>query len=173
MNTIVVSYSLTGNNNALADSIAKALGVEHVSIWEQKSRNTGTIAADLLLGRTPRVTPDAGALDGRDMVIFVGPVWMKCVATPFRTFFKRLKESPRPYAYVSVSGGALGPNPNLAKELTKRLGRAPAVLIDMHIADLLPIEKPSMKDTGDYRLTPEDNMKLTGRAVQELRDAIA
>jgi len=173
MNTIVVSYSLSGNNDALAGSIAKALGAEHIRIREQKNRNTGTIAVDLLLGRTPRVSPDADRLAGGDMVVFVGPVWMKCVATPFRVFFKRLREHPVPYAYVSISGGALGPNPNLAKELTKRLGMAPVSLVDMHIADLLPIEKPSMKDTGDYRLTPEDNVKLTDLAVRELQSAMA
>ena len=173
MNAIVVSYSWTGNNDALAHSIAKELGAEHIRIAEQKERSNAAIVFDLLLGRTPRVTPAAGVVEGRDMVIFVGPVWMKCVATPFRTFFRQLKQTPRPYAYVSISGGALGPNPNLSKELTKRLGTKPAALVDMHIADLLPMDKPTMKDTGDYRLTDEDNVKLTDRAVKELRDAIA
>ena len=172
MNTIVLSYSLTGNNKALAGSIAGALGADHVSITEPKDRTNGTIVADLLLGRTPRVTPAAEAIEGRDMVIFVGPVWMGNVATPFRTFFKRLRQNPGRYAYVSISGGALGPNSNLARELTKRLGSAPAALIDMHIADLLPIPKPTMKDTGDYRLTDGDKAKLTDRAVVELTAAM-
>ena len=174
MKAIVMSYSLTGNNKALAGSIARELGVEHLSIEEPKGRTNGAIAADLLLGRTPRVTPAAGAVEGREMVIFVGPVWMGHVATPFRSFFKRLKRDPIPYAYVSISGGALGPNPKLAKELKKRVGTAPAALIDMHIADLLPAgTKPNMKDTGEYQVTDGDIKRLTETMVPALRKVLA
>lgn len=174
MNTIVVSYSLTGNNKALAGSIAGALGAEHVSITEPKDRTNGAIVTDLLLGRTPRVTPGPSAVEGRDMVIFVGPVWMGNVATPFRTFFRYLKKNPIPYAYVSISGGALGPNPKLMKELKKRAGTVPAALIDMHIADLLPIgAKPAMKDTGEYQINDSDIGKLTDTAVGELKKVLS
>ena len=98
---------------------------------------------------------------------------MGSAATLFRAFFRRLKQRPCPYAYVSISGGALGPNPKLEKELTKRVGTAPAVLIDMHIADLLPTDKPTAQDTGSYRITDEGMASLAGMAVEKQKAAIA
>ena len=59
MNTAVISYSLTGNNDALAKSIAGKLSAEHISVTEAKNRKTGAIIADLLFNRTPKVLPSA------------------------------------------------------------------------------------------------------------------
>ena len=43
MKITVISYSLTGNNEALAASVAAALGAEHIKISEPKRRTIGTI----------------------------------------------------------------------------------------------------------------------------------
>ncbi len=53
MQTIVISYSLTGNNDALATSIATELVAKHIKIIESKPRTNGTIALDMLFNRTP------------------------------------------------------------------------------------------------------------------------
>jgi hypothetical protein len=172
MKAIVISYSLTGNNRDLARSLAARLGVQHASISEPKPRSTGKVVLDVILNRTPRITMPVEETQGYDWVLFVGPVWMGQVATPFRACFNQLGPQIDRYAFLSISGGADGPNPKLAGELERRLGQAPACVIDLHIADLLPPEpKPTRKDTMAYRLTESDVTHLTDAAVAALSQA--
>jgi hypothetical protein len=171
---LVVSYSLTGNNDALAGSIAADLGAEHYTITESKPRTMGTIILDLLLDRTPKVDPPVNKLANEDLVLLVGPVWIGQVATPLRAWLKHLKAVHGRYAFVSISGGADGPNPKLAGELLKRAGREPSALINLLIADLLPPEpKPVRKVTSAYHLSAGDVKSLTRTAVKILRETLA
>jgi hypothetical protein len=172
MRTVLVSYSLTGNNDALAASIAAELGSEHIRIVEPRVRTLGMIALDRLFGRTPKVSPAAGRTDGYDLVLLVGPVWMGRVAAPLRANLRHLRRSAGRYAFVSVSGGADGPNLGVAGDLTKRTKRAPAAVIDLQIVDLLPRDpKPTRQDTEDYRVTQKDVKRMTEIVVEKLRDA--
>jgi hypothetical protein len=91
------------------------------------------------------------------------------VATPFRVCFKQLGDI-RKYAFISISGGADGSNPKLARELEERLGQEPACVIDLHIADLLPADpKPTRKDTMAYRITESDVNHLADQVVEKLQ----
>ena len=145
----VVSYSLTGNNEALAASLAAELAAEHIKITESKARTMGTIILDMLFKRTPRVSPIPDKVEDNDLVLFVGPVWMGQVATPLRACFKHLKGRIGQYGFIAISGGADGANLKLAGELKKRAGKEPSALIDLHIADLLPPDpKPGRKETS-------------------------
>ena len=171
MKTTVISYSFTGNNKALADSIASVLSAEHIKITESGTRTFGTIALDMLFNRTPKVYPAMNGVEESDLVLFFGPVWMGHVAAPFRACFKGLKSSLKQYAFISISGGADGPNPNLAGELKKRLGKKPSTVIDLHIAEILPSNpKPTREDTSSYRLNEEDIERLTERIFPPLRE---
>jgi multimeric flavodoxin WrbA len=170
---IVISYSLTGNNENLAASLAATLGAEHVRITEPKPRATGKIVLDMVSKRTPKIIMPVEEIEGYDLVLFVGPVWMGQIASPFRACFKQLCQEIGKYAFVSISGGADGPNPKLANELETRLGKEPVCLIDLHIADLLPSEpKPTRKDTMAYRVTERDVKHLTDTIVATLRKAM-
>ena len=174
MKTVVVSYSLTGNNGDLAASLAAALGAEHVSITESKRRAMGTIVLDVMFKRTPKIALSAEKLEGYDLVLFVSPVWMGQIASPLCACFKQIGHQIDRYAFVSICGGADGPNPKLAAELESRLGRAPACLVELHIADLLPPEpKPTRDMTMAYRVTAEDVAQLTDTAVATIRKATA
>ena len=174
MKITVISYSLTGNNEALAASIASEISAEHIRITESKSRTNVTIALDMLFNRTPRVNPIVNNVEDNDLVIFVGPVWMGHVASPLRACFKDLKASLSRYALISISGGADGENPKLAGELIKRVGKEPIALIDLHIADLLPSDpKPTRDITSAYRLNDEDVRSLTNKIVKTLQEAMA
>jgi flavodoxin len=171
MKTLIISYSLTGNNDALATSIATALAAEHTKVIELKPRTMFTIFIDMLFNRTPLIMPLLEKPADYDLVIFMAPVWMGQVATPLRACFKQLKASPAKYAFVSVSGGSAGPNTKLETDLVKRTGKAPAALIDLHIADLLPANpKPTQKDTAAYRLNSNDVKKLAEIAVKKLQE---
>jgi len=173
MRITVFSYSLTGNNEALAASIAAEFGAEHVKITESKQRSMRTIILDILFNRTPQVLPATYKVGDNDMVIFVGPVWMGHVASPLRAYLKHIKILPAQYAFISISGGALGPNTKLADELTKRVGKEPSVLIDLHIADLLPTDsKPTRKDTSKYRLNDTDVQHLTLTIMKILKSKV-
>ena len=123
MNLIVVSYSLTGNNHALAASVAAKLNARHISITElrQKKRTMGTTARELLLGITPKVQPAPDSLAAAEAVLLVAPVWIGSVATPLRAYMKRLGKLSCPYAFLTISGGADGHNLKLEKELTSRV----------------------------------------------------
>ena len=53
MNIAVISYSFTGNNEALARSVADALSAEHIRISEAKPRTLGRITFDMIFDRIP------------------------------------------------------------------------------------------------------------------------
>jgi hypothetical protein len=171
---VVISYSLTGNNEDLAKNLAKKMAAEHVSIAEPKPRTMGTIVSDIVFGRTPKIRMPEMMAKEYDLVVFVGPVWMGQVATPFRACFKQLRPKVGTYAFASISGGADGPNPKLADELKKRLGKEPVAVIDLHIADLLsPEPKPTRKDTSAYRVNEKDVKHLTDMIEAALNTTIA
>ncbi|MDF2571474.1 MAG: hypothetical protein K0R55_3078 [Sporomusa sp.] len=173
MSIAIISYSLTGNNETLADEVAKALSAEHLKITEKKPRKTATIMLDMILSRTPRVQPLPSSLAQYEKILFVGPVWMGKSATPFRAYFKYLKAHPHLYAFASISGGALNTNPKLADDLKKRVGTKPVALVDLHISDLLPPDpKPTMKETSSYHLNDGDISKLTDIIVNSVINAM-
>jgi flavodoxin len=173
MKVLVVSYSLTGNNRDLAASLAEALEADHVSITETKSRSMGTIVLDIVFRRTPKIVMPEVKAEAHDLVLFVGPVWMGQIATPFRACFRQLGPEIGDYAFVTICGGADGPNPKLADELEKRLGKEPVSLLDLHIADLLPSEpKPTRDDTMAYRTTERDVKRLTDTVAPTLRQIV-
>jgi hypothetical protein len=173
MKAIVVSYSLTGNNRDLAASVAATLGVEHVRITEPKPRKMGKIVLDVIFKRTPKIIMPVEKIEAYDWVLFFGPVWMGQIASPFRACFDQLGQKIGEYAFISICGGADGPNPKLADELEERLGKEPACLLDLHIADLLPSEpKPTRNDTMGYRITEEDVKHLTDTVVAALREVM-
>lgn len=173
MKIAVISYSLTGNNEALAKSIADEFAVEHIKITEPKPRTMGSIILDLIFNRTPQVQPIPDKLESYDLILFFGPIWMGQVATPLRAYLKHLKTNLCRYVFISISGGADGVNPKLASELIKRSGKEPIALIDLHIADLLPSDpKPTRKDTSVYRINSEDIKKLSNTILKTVRETI-
>ena len=167
----VISYSMTGNNDAIATGIAAELAAEHIKITEPKPRTNGTIALDMLFGRTPKVNQRLDNIGDNDLVVIIGPVWLGHVAAPIRSCLRQLRGRPGQYAFCSISGGADGPNPKLAGDLTRRVGKAPAAVVDLHIADLLPRDpKPTRAITSAYRLKDADIKSLTGTIVKALRE---
>ncbi len=171
MSIAVVSYSLTGNNQTLAAAVAKELTAEHIKIAAEKPRNMGAITLDMMFGRVPKVRPLPAVLGQYEKIIFIAPVWMGMAASPLRAYLKYLKERPRPYAFASISGGALNNNPKLKDDLEKWAGRSPAAFADFHIVDLLPSNpKPTTKDTGDYRINEGDTIKLSGTIADAVKN---
>ncbi|HHT65280.1 MAG TPA: flavodoxin family protein [Clostridiales bacterium] len=173
MKTVVMSYSFTGNNEALAKRIAKELKVEYIRITEPKERTYGTIAADLIFGRAPQTEPKPHVMAAYDLIIFVAPVWMGQPAFPMRSYLKHLKKHPQKYAYISISAGGMNKNQGLPGRLKHRTGVEAAAVVDLHITDLLPPEpKPDAQAISEYRLTDQDIENLTKRAVTMLKEKL-
>lgn len=173
MKTAVISYSFTGNNETLAKRIAEEIKAEHIKITEPKKRTFGTIAADLIFGRTPRTEPNPQVMGAYDMIVFVAPVWMGQPAFPMRAYLKQLKRHPQKYAYVSISGGGPNNNQGLPGVLKKRAGAEAAAVVDLHITDLLPpTPKPTAEAVSGYRLTVRDVENMTERAVAILTEKL-
>ena len=169
MKAAIISYSLTGNNFDLAKGLANILNAEHVCIQESKKRTTGTILFDVIFNRTPQINYEIDKIEEYELVIFVGPIWMGQIATPFRSFFKNIGGRINKYAFVSISGGADGPNPKIADELQTRLSKNPVSVIDLHIADILTLgRKPTRKDTSTYKLNEGDIRNLTTKIAATL-----
>lgn len=170
MRIAIISYSLTGNNDALASNIASELSAEHIRITESQKRGYGEITLDLLLNRTPEASPAPQVLAQYEGLIFVAPVWMGQPAFPLRGYLKFLKTHPCSYGFATISGGSLNPNPQLKNHLIKRTGKEPQVFVDQYISDLLPKDiKADPKAVEAYRLTESDLRQLTAKAVGELR----
>ena len=171
MKTLLISYSMTGNNEALAASIATKLGAGHVRVTDAKKRTMGMTAFDMLFNRTPKIEMPEIKLADYGKVVFFAPIWMAKVASPLRGCFKKLASGISTYSFVSLSGGAGGADitAKLTKELEKMLGKKPAQVIDMHIADLLPQEpKPTREITSSWRMNDKDLKSLSESIAAKL-----
>lgn len=71
MNIAVISYSFTGNNEALARSVAKALSAEYIRISEAKPRTLGRITFDMIFDRIPLVQPKPEQIGKYDIILFL------------------------------------------------------------------------------------------------------
>lgn len=172
MRTIVVSYSLTGNNETLAACVAAKLGAEHMRVSPRKPRAMKEIALDMLFGRVPAVDPLPGSLPKDAFPVFFSPVWMGKAASPLRAYLRELKAERRGYAFVSISGGADGPGSNarLGADLRSRTGRDPEALVDLHIAEFLPRDPaPTRDDTSAYRLSAPEAERLSVEVAAALK----
>ena len=169
MNTTVVSYSRTGNNRALAESLATALDARHIRVAEDQERRIGTIIADIVFRRNPKIRYEPDEPDPADRLVFVAPVWIGQVATPLRRCFAALRGRLDRCAFVTISGGADGPNETIGEELARRLGREPEAIVDLAIAALLPADPaPTRKDTSAYRVTDADVAALTETVLDRI-----
>ncbi len=169
MNIVIASYSYTGNNDILAECLAKDLSAKHVRIEVQKPMTTWTTILDMTFSRTPKVQPDPDSLRKYDLILFCAPVWLGCVASPLRKYLSYLKSNPQPYGFVSISGGADGENPKLYGELMKRTGTKPVIVLDQHIKDLISSSSEvTRKDTSERKISEAEAKQLSLTALNEI-----
>lgn len=173
MKILILSYSYTGNNEALATSIASEYNAQHIRISESKPRSKSKIFLDVFLNRTPKVIPVIDDIATYDLVILLGPVWIGHVATPLRSYFNLIKANNLKYVFISISGGAEGGNPNLETELIKRTGIKPLALLDFHISSLIDSKlKLSREQTSAYKVNSEDIKSILAKVKIALKDLV-
>ncbi len=170
MKVTVISYSQTGNNQALAAAIAKHYSAEHISIREVNKRNYWRIGMDLLFNRKPAITPSLDQVDTSGRVLLVGPVWMGRLCSPMRTCLHQLRSRLSQYAFVTLRGGGeeVSP-PELEAELTRRTGVRPFAVVDLPIYHLSPEgPRPSPEEIFNFRLTEAEAQKLVPGIAEKL-----
>jgi hypothetical protein len=130
----------------------------------------GSITLDMMFKRTPKVQPDASALAKYDKVVLMGPIWCGGPASPLRPYLKQLKAHPQPYAFVTLSGGGLNPNPGFSAALKKEAGTDPYALVTRYIVEFLPKDpKPTPKETSAFRLGEAQAEQLAVEIAEVLK----
>jgi hypothetical protein len=167
--TLIVSYSHTGNNQALAEACAAELKADHFRLEELKDRKITATLLDMAFGRMPRLKSLPPSPEAYGLVVFMAPIWMFNIASPLRLCFRAMKGTLKKYAFVSLSGGALGANVGLPRELGRRLGKKNlALVLDLNAAHFcLPLAHEGAEigtaATSEYRLAdrPGDLARLS------------
>lgn len=169
MNIAIISFSYSGNNEALAKSVANKLNARHIKIATTKPVNMGRLILDMMFGITPKVKPNPEIVQQYDLVLFFSPVWMGMTASPLRAYLNYLRHNPIRYGFLSISGGADGGNTKLEKELRKRTGKEPCIVLDQHISETLQSKAQiTRKDTSEYKLSQTDVEKLAKYTLVEI-----
>lgn len=158
MKTVVVYFSHTGNNRALAEHLAGRLKADLCPIIEQKRRRWWTILFDMMFQREPLIEPLTVALADYDRVIFVAPVWGSMVASPLKSLIRQQKSALADYSYLTMCGYERpDQKERLTQELTTLVGHPPRAVTELRICDLFPAEKRnSVKTIHRYRVTSND-----------------
>ena len=168
MKKFIISYSLTGNNRAVAKALAEKIGANLIQVSEKKKRSKGKILIDTFLKRTPEINLSSFDICDEDFVILNAPIWLGQVAAPMRSIFEIVRKGNFKYAFISLSGGADGPDSNdkISEELEARIGRKPEYVLDLHKADLLPAKpQPTREMTMNYQITKKDLDILMAKAT--------
>ena len=171
MKTLVVYYSLSGNNRLLAETLSKRLDCELCELHPRKARTTLDLVLDAFLHRTPpneRIPFDIGAYD---LVILVAPIWNARVAAPMRSFARQFGGHLWNYAFISACGGRRGQTTRLRRELTRFIGRAPTQLVEIDAKQLLSSAIRKRLGASNYRFDAEDMVTLTPQ-LDRFLDAI-
>src|SRR5689334_6384513 len=138
MKTIVVYYSLSANNEALAREMKARLGCDLLHIEEVKSRSNFTILMDLIFHRDPEIYDPDVMLDDYSVVIFIAPIWDAKIASPLKTFIKMQKGRIKNYAFITICSGREGQHQKITDQLTALILKKPIVVTELKVNDLLP-----------------------------------
>jgi flavodoxin len=168
--TKVISYSFTGNNEALAADFAKEIGAEHLRITEPKKRTTGTILKENLFKKEPKVNLSEDEISEDVFAVFFSPFWFGKIASPLRSYFMQIKNKSFKYGFISLCVGFDNPDDKkkFEAELGTMLRKEPEFVIIKKIADLLPSDpRPTQKLLNDYRVN-QDHLRLLVASIKHI-----
>ncbi len=157
MKTLIVYYSFTGNNEALARELQRKLNCDIQRIVELKRRTGFTILLDLLLKRKSKIQKSEVPLKRYDQILLIAPVWDANIATPMKSFIDLEKNNLKEYSFITVCSGRPGQAEKLTRQLARLAGKKPITVAQLMINDLLPPEKKNkIKYTTPYRIKKTD-----------------
>jgi len=138
MNTLVVYYSLSNNNELLAKEIYKQWdgNCDLYRIVETTKRSNLTILIDQLFNRIPRIKLNDFPVKEYDNYVFVAPVWMGKLASPLKAFLLKQKNKMKSYSFITICGGIDGQKEKLTAQLNATIGYMPWMTIELRIDEL-------------------------------------
>lgn len=156
MKTLIIYYSHTGNNEALANELRRRLDCELLKVVERRRRTNLTILLDLIFRRTPPIKPPDRDLTGYDRLILIAPIWAGRIATPLVAFIAREKERFEHYAFITLCTGPDGQLEKITDELRRLSGKEPKAVMELKINDLLlPEQRNKIKYATNFRVKKE------------------
>jgi flavodoxin len=157
MKTLLIYYSFTGNNEALARKLHDRLQCDMFRIEEAGRRRSISIFFDLIFKRRPKLKEYTLHLEAYDHIVLVSPIWAGKLSTPMQTFLMRESGRIRSYSFISLCGGLDGQRQKISDYLASILPAKPAIVEELWVNDLLPDEqKNSVKYTTPYRIKEPD-----------------
>lgn len=153
MKTLIVYYSLTGNNKTLADILQQKLHCDTYAIKEIRRTTRFSILVDTLLNRTPRIALHDLNLKQYDLLVLIAPVWAGHIASPLRAFIRHNREELQTHALITLCGGHPGQREKIAAELHDLTGKDAETVAELALTDLPGIDK---RNLINYHLTAKD-----------------
>ncbi len=164
MNTLIVYYSFTKNNELLAGQLQQRLGADIFKIETLKRRSAFSIFLDLLFKRKPFIRKHQLSLRNYDQMVFIAPIWAGKIAGPLVTFLNEEKSNIRRYSFISLRGGGTGQQEKIEQELLTILSHAPEKVTELWISDHISADKKKNVTTvSGYRIQQGDWVKYKGK----------
>jgi flavodoxin len=138
MKAIIVYYSHSSNNEALAHELKHRLGCDILRIEEEKKRTGFTILLDLVFRRDAKIKKPDVFLSDYNTVVFISPIWDAQIATPLKTFIKMEREQIKNYAFITVCGGREGQKKKITDQLTQLISKKPIIVTELVVKDVQP-----------------------------------
>lgn len=172
MITTVAYYSLTGNNELLANHLAEKLRCGLIRIKETTRRTTLKTSIDLLFGRLPRIERIETSLDAYDHVVMVAPIWASKLASPLSSFIARERHQLPEYSFITLAGYERpGQAERLMTELSRRVGRRPRAFRELIVSELVAPESRQTIGVGTPYRMREDELERYDPAIDEFLSA--
>lgn len=162
MKSLIVYYSATGNNKALAENLGKRLDsdVEAINAGGKQGGMSIPIAAfKSFIGLGSKIEKPKYDPGAYDLVVLASPVYAGGVPAQVRSYLKIFRGKIKNLAVASVSGG--GSNPKAVKGVEDLSGKKAVAVLE-----LKAIEDKTGKDKMFPKLSSEDLEK------QEYREKI-
>ncbi|HEY5749822.1 MAG TPA: hypothetical protein VIU12_27335 [Chryseolinea sp.] len=165
MNTIVVYYSFTNNNEQLAKLLQEKLHCDILKIETVRKRTAMSILLDVVFRRKPAIQSHELSMARYDRFIFVAPVWAGRIASPLRTFLREESNFIVHYAFITLCGGGQhSQRRKLENELTAILETPPENVTELWVKDVLETKTmDTAKFTSAYRVEPKDFEHFAGK----------
>lgn len=132
MKSLVLYYSLTGSNKALAEDLARRLGADIVGNSEDaniRGMNVPFAAFKALVGLGAKVEDLKYDPAGYDLVVLVSPVWAGGVPPYIKGLLNKVKGKIKSFAIASVSGG--GSNPKAIEKMEELAGKKAEFVLEL------------------------------------------
>jgi flavodoxin len=172
METLIVYYSFTQNNAALARIIQQRLDCEMLKVETLRRRSAFSIFLDAAFGRKPAILKHNLPMANYEHFVFVGPIWLGKIAGPLKTFLSEEKGNIKRYSFISVCGGLTGQKEKIEDELTSIVGSRPQSVCELWVSEIVS-EKvtKNAKNVSAYRIRSAELEKFKTK-IDEFCDAI-